>query len=44
MVAPGRAAIVDMTMLVAGTYTIVDHAIFHLDKGLVGYLNVSGKP
>jgi copper-containing nitrite reductase len=43
MVPPGGAVIVDMKMLVPGTYTIIDHAIFRLDKGLVGYLNVSGK-
>lgn len=41
---PGDAAIADMKMVVPGTYTLVDHAIFRLDKGAVGYLNVSGKP
>ncbi|OQU97606.1 hypothetical protein CLAIMM_03509 [Cladophialophora immunda] len=43
-VPPGGATIVDMHMLVPGTMTLVDHAIFRLDKGAVGYLNVSGKP
>ncbi|KAK5311382.1 hypothetical protein LTR93_011745 [Exophiala xenobiotica] len=44
-VPPGAATIVDMNMLVLGTMTLVDHAIFRLDKGAVGYfLNVSGKP
>ncbi|CAF1001320.1 unnamed protein product [Rotaria sp. Silwood1] len=43
IVPPGGATIVDMKMLVPGTYTILDHAIFRLDKCLVGYLNVSGK-
>ncbi|KAK2796161.1 hypothetical protein FQN52_000138 [Onygenales sp. PD_12] len=43
-VAPGAAAIVDMKFVVPGTYTLVDHAIFRLDKGCVGYINVSGKP
>lgn len=42
-VPPGGATIVDMTMFVPGTYTIVDHAIFRLEKGAVGYLNVTGE-
>jgi copper-containing nitrite reductase len=43
-VPPGSATIVDMKMVVPGTYTLVDHAIFRLDKGAVGFLNVSGTP
>lgn len=43
-VPPGGAAIVGLDTPVPGTYTIVDHAIFRLDKGAVGYLNVSGDP
>lgn len=43
-VPPGSATITDLRMAVPGTYTLVDHAIFRLDKGAVGYLNVSGKP
>lgn len=43
-VPPGAATIVDMKMAVPGTYALVDHAIFRLDKGAVGFLNVSGKP
>lgn len=39
----GSATIVDMKMVVPGTYALVDHAIFRLDKGAVGYLNVSGE-
>lgn len=42
-VPPGGASIVDLKMAVPGSYTIVDHAIFRLDKGAVGFLNVSGK-
>ncbi|OBT41434.1 hypothetical protein VE00_08050 [Pseudogymnoascus sp. WSF 3629] len=42
-VPPGAASIVDMKMFVPGTYALVDHAIFRLDKGAVGYLNVSGQ-
>lgn len=40
----GGSTIVDMEMFVPGTYTLVDHAIFRLEKGAVGYLNVSGAP
>ncbi|KAK2804033.1 hypothetical protein FQN51_002563 [Onygenales sp. PD_10] len=36
-VAPGAAAIVDMKFVVPGTYTLVDHAIFRLDKGHYQY-------
>lgn len=43
-VPPGGSSIVDMKMVVPGTYTLVDHSIFRLDKGAVGFLNVSGKP
>ncbi|KAJ5512223.1 hypothetical protein N7463_001775 [Penicillium fimorum] len=43
-VPPGAATVVDMKMVVPGTYTLVDHAIFRLDKGAVGYLNVAGEP
>lgn len=39
---PGSATIVDMKMVVPGTYALTDHAIFRLDKGAVGFLNVSG--
>ncbi|KAL3442663.1 Cupredoxin [Aspergillus insuetus] len=42
VVPPGGATIVDMAMVVPGTYTLVDHAIFRLEKGAVGYLNVTG--
>jgi copper-containing nitrite reductase len=41
-VPPGGATIIDMKMVVPGTYTLLDHAIFRLDRGAVGYLNVSG--
>lgn len=41
-VPPGSATVVDMKMVVPGTYTLLDHAIFRLEKGAVGYLNVSG--
>ncbi len=41
-VTPGGATVVEMDMKVPGTYTLVDHAIFRLDKGAIGFLNVSG--
>ncbi|KAJ9132363.1 Nitrite reductase, copper-containing [Pleurostoma richardsiae] len=41
-VPPGSATVMDMKMIVPGTYTLVDHAMFRLDKGAVGFLNVSG--
>ncbi|GAB1315650.1 Copper-containing nitrite reductase [Madurella fahalii] len=40
----GGAAIVDLDMKYPGTYTLVDHSIFRLDKGAVGFLNISGEP
>jgi copper-containing nitrite reductase len=43
-VPPGGATVVDIHTIVPGTYTLVDHAIFRLDKGCVGFLNVAGKP
>ncbi|PGH36469.1 nitrite reductase, copper-containing [[Emmonsia] crescens] len=43
-VPPGGATIFDMKTVVPGTYTLVDHAIFRLDKGCVGFINVAGKP
>ncbi|CAG8876188.1 unnamed protein product [Penicillium nalgiovense] len=43
-VPPGGSTVVDMKMMVPGTYTLVDHAIFRLEKGGVGYLNVTGEP
>jgi len=43
-VSPGAATVVDFQVPVPGTYTLVDHSIFRMDKGAVGFLNVSGKP
>jgi len=42
-VPPGGSSVVDLHMVVPGTYTLVDHAIFRLDKGCVGFLNVTGE-
>jgi FtsP/CotA-like multicopper oxidase with cupredoxin domain len=42
-VPPGGATVVEMECRVPGSYTLVDHAIFRLDKGCVGFLKVHGK-
>lgn len=39
---PGGASVVEFTTQVPGILTLVDHAIFRLDKGCVGFLNVEG--
>lgn len=44
LVAPGSSCIADWVPIVPGNYTLVDHAIFRLDKGCVGFINVSGEP
>lgn len=41
-VPPGSSSITELRPTVPGTYALVDHSIFRLDKGAVGYLNVSG--
>lgn len=41
-VPPGGAAIVEFGLEVPGNYTLVDHAIFRIEKGAVGTLKVSG--
>jgi copper-containing nitrite reductase len=42
LVPPGGATVVDFTAEVAGTYTLVDHAIFRTEKGAAGLLKVVG--
>jgi nitrite reductase (NO-forming) len=41
-VAPGGATIVDFKIQRAARYTIVDHALSRLERGLVGFLIVDG--
>lgn len=41
-VAPGAASIIEMDVPVPGNYTLLDHAIFRIDKGAVGFLKVVG--
>lgn len=42
MVAPGGATMVEFKVDVPGNYTLVDHALSRMEKGLVGVLNVTG--
>jgi len=44
LVPAGGAAVVEFDLEVPGTYTLVDHAIFRIEKGAVGYLYVEGAP
>jgi nitrite reductase (NO-forming) len=43
-VAPGGAVIVEFKLEVPGNYTIVDHALTRLERGLAGILSVEGSP
>ena len=43
-VPPGGAAVVELKTCVPGTFTLVDHSIYRIDKGAVGYLKVTGDP
>lgn len=44
LVPAGGATVVEFGVEVPGTYTLVDHAIFRIEKGAVGYLQVEGDP
>lgn len=44
LVPAGGATIVELGLEVPGTYTLLDHAIFRVEQGCVGYLNVEGQP
>ena len=44
LVPAGGATAVEFQLEVPGTYTLVDHAIFRVEKGAVGFLEVEGKP
>ena len=44
LVPAGGACVVEFDLEVPGTYTLVDHAIFRVEKGAVGFLEVEGKP
>ncbi|HEX5474270.1 MAG TPA: copper-containing nitrite reductase [Vicinamibacterales bacterium] len=42
LVPPGGATVVDFTPQEPGAYTLLDHAIFRIEKGAVGMLRVGG--
>jgi len=44
LVPAGGATVVEFGLEVPGSYTLVDHAIFRIEKGAVGFLNVEGAP
>ena len=44
LVPAGGATAVEFTARVPGTYTLVDHAIFRIEQGAVGYVEVTGEP
>ena len=44
LVPAGGATVVEFGVEVPGTYTLVDHAIFRVEQGAVGYLQVEGAP
>ena len=44
LVPAGGATVVDFLAEVPGDYTLVDHAIFRVEQGAVGFLTVSGPP
>lgn len=44
LVPAGGATAVTFDCETSGTFTLVDHAIFRVEKGAVGFLNVSGDP
>lgn len=41
---PGGSSIVDIKLEVPGTYTLVDHALSRVERGLLGHLVVEGQP
>lgn len=44
LVPAGGATVAEFGVEVPGDYTLVDHAIFRVEKGNVGFLHVEGKP
>ena len=44
LVPSGGATVVEFGVEVPGDYTLVDHAIFRIGKGAVGFLQVEGEP
>ncbi len=44
LVPAGGATVVEFNLEVPGNYTLVDHAIFRIEKGAVGFLTAEGDP
>jgi copper-containing nitrite reductase len=44
LVPAGGATVVELGVEVPGAYTLLDHAIFRIEQGCVGFLNVTGPP
>jgi copper-containing nitrite reductase len=44
VVPAGGAVIIEFSSPVPGTYTLTDHSIFRIEKGCVGFLNLTGEP
>ncbi|MBZ0114807.1 MAG: nitrite reductase, copper-containing [Thermoanaerobaculia bacterium] len=44
LVPAGGATVVEVDLEVPGTFVLVDHAIFRIEKGAIGQLQVSGAP
>jgi copper-containing nitrite reductase len=44
LVPAGGATVVEFDVEVPGDYTLVDHAIFRIEQGAVGFLKVEGEP
>jgi copper-containing nitrite reductase len=44
LVPAGGATVVEFDAKVPGSYTLVDHAIFRVEQGAVGFLDVAGHP
>jgi copper-containing nitrite reductase len=44
VVPAGGATVVELVPQVPGTYTLLDHAIFRVAKGAVGFLEATGEP
>ena len=42
VVPPGSASVTEFRLQVPGTYTLVDHSIFRIDRGAIGSLDVEG--
>lgn len=42
-VAPGSASVFELSTLVPGTYSVVDHALWRVPKGTLGFLHVNAR-